>query len=48
MVVELDAVLEPRDLWPGEALSHAEEGDLATQHVVELEVGRLDDTRALQ
>lgn len=48
VVVELDPVLEPRDFRPREALGHAEEGDLASQHVVQLEVGRLDDPRALE
>ncbi len=46
--VEFDAVLEPGDLGPGVALGHAEEGNLAAEHVLQLEVAGFDDLRTLE
>jgi hypothetical protein len=40
MGVEFDPVLKPRDLGPGVPLRHAEESDLPSQHVLELEMAR--------
>ena len=48
VLVDLHAILEPRDGGPGAALGHADELDLVSQLVVEVEVRGLADARALR
>ena len=48
VLVDLHAVLEPRDARPRAALGHADELDLVAQLVVKVKVRGLADARALR
>ena len=47
MGVEFDSILEPGDVWTRNALSHAVEGQFATQNVLGFEVRSVHHTSAL-
>lgn len=47
MCEDFDSVLEPGDVWSRRALSDAEESNLVTQHVLQVEVRRQDDLSSL-
>lgn len=47
-MIQLDAVLQPSDFRSRETGGHAEERDLPAQHVIQLEMGRLDDLGTLK